>query len=60
MKCTIEIDKKDIEQAIAEVYRVQPESVQMEIYEKCEGYGTNERYVSAVRAYIEVDKSVRM
>lgn len=52
MRKEIYLNKKDIEQIIAEKYGENPRNVSLDIVDTCEGYGMNEHYVKTVEAVV--------
>ena len=52
MRKEIHLNKKDIEQIIAEKYGENPRNVSLDIVDTCEGYGMNEHYVKTVEAVV--------
>lgn len=52
MRKQIFLNKKEIEETIAEKFGVNPRNVQVSITDTCEGYGMNEHYVKTVEAVV--------
>ena len=52
MRKEIHLNKKDIEQIIAEKFGENPRNVQVSVTDTCEGYGPTEMYVKTVEAVV--------
>ena len=54
MKKQICLTQDDIQQIIANAFSVDNDKVDIEPYRDCEGYGTGERFITKVKATVEV------
>lgn len=52
MRKEIHLNKKDIEQIIAEKFGENPRNVRLDVVDTCEGYGPTEMYVKTVEAVV--------